>query len=766
MRDIYHMIRAQRISAPSGATAFKALLVALAVTVVLAAAAFAQTVQEELDITPTDQITDTSDLELEGARGIAIFTIGERTYAAVAAYYDDGVQILDLTDPANITATDKITDTRNLALNGAAAISTFMIGGRTYAAVAAYYDNGVQILDLTDPANITATDKITDKGSRNLFGARGIAIFTVGERTYAAVAGHKDHGVQILDLTDPANITATDRLADNRNRALYGARGIAPFKIGERTYAAVSGLKESGVQIIDLSDPANITAISRMTDDDVRGLNGPAEIATFTIGERTYAAVAANQDNGVQILDLTDPANPEWSGQISDTPSLALHSATGIATFKVGERTYAAVASWSDDGVQILDLTDPANISASGRITDEGTRELNGAIDVAIFERGEHIYAAVAAHDDNGVQIIRLITAANDAPTADAGTDQTVQDVVADPPQENSVVLEPPAQRGARDIGTITLVSSQAGTIQASWEAPSEAPANYRISWAKVGENFRTWSDPAGNAFPTKPSYTITGLEEGEEYKVKVRASYSGTAGDWSGQVTITVAESPPNDPPANDPPPSNTVVLEPDASRGSRDIGTITLVSAQAGTIQASWEAPSETPTDYRISWAKVAESFLTWNDPAGNAFPTEASYTITGLNGGEAYKVKIRARYNGSSGDWSGQATITVIASPSSKPVTPSLTFGLEANYPNPFNPETQIAYTLSATGPVELAIYNVLGQRIRTLVQDIQAPGRYQVRWNGRNDEGSAVASGIYLSRLSSAQAVQVRRLLLLK
>jgi len=94
------------------------------------------------------------------------------------------------------------------------------------------------------------------------------------------------------------------------------------------------------------------------------------------------------------------------------------------------------------------------------------------------------------------------------------------------------------------------------------------------------------------------------------------------------------------------------------------------------------------------------------------------------------------------------------------------PALNFGLDVNYPNPFNPETQIPYTLSETGPVELAIYNIMGQRVRILVQSVQAAGRYQVVWDGRNDNGVPVASGIYLSRLSSAQGVQVRRLLLLK
>ena len=450
-----------------------------------------------------------------------------------------------------------------------------------------------------------------------------------------------------------------------------------------------------------------------------------------------------------------------------------------------------------------------------------------------------------------------------------------------DAPAATTVVLEPPDPRGSRAIGRITLVSSQPGTIQASWEAPTEEPADYRISWAKEGEDFKTWTDNTGNAFPTEPSYTIPGLEGGEEYKVKIRARYDGSSGDWSGEAVITVAASSANGPPtadagsdqtveegsavtlsgtasdpdndtltyqwtydrdeldislddsaalsttftapqvdsdaiitftltatdehgdtgsdavaitvqdiSSDPPSSggalvlspdvaiavqdissdplqgNTVVLEPPDPRGSRAIGRITLVSSQPGTIQASWEAPTEEPADYRISWAKEGEDFKTWTDNTGNAFPTEPSYTIPGLEGGEEYKVKIRARYDGSSGDWSGEAVITVIESQASKPVVPSLPFGLGENYPNPFNPETQIAYTLSTAGPVKLAIYNILGQRVRILVQEIQAAGSYQVVWNGRNDQGAPVASGIYLYRLSSTQEVQVRRLLLLK
>jgi hypothetical protein len=76
-----------------------------------------------------------------------------------------------VTDPYDIAAAGSIGDTRTLELSGASGIATFTSGGRTYAAVAAYDDDGVQILDITDPSNVTETDSIAHGGAINLDGA-------------------------------------------------------------------------------------------------------------------------------------------------------------------------------------------------------------------------------------------------------------------------------------------------------------------------------------------------------------------------------------------------------------------------------------------------------------------------------------------------------------------------------------------------------------------------------------------------------------------
>ena len=91
---------------------------------------------------------------------------------------------------------------------------------------------------------------------------------------------------------------------------------------------------------------------------------------------------------------------------------------------------------------------------------------------------------------------------------------------------------------------------------------------------------------------------------------------------------------------------------------------------------------------------------------------------------------------------------------------------TFTLLQNYPNPFNPETNIDYELPLESEVKIAIYNLRGQRVRTLLDAQQNPGRYTVSWDGKSDNGLSVASGVYLVRMQAGKFVSVRKVLLTK
>ncbi len=90
----------------------------------------------------------------------------------------------------------------------------------------------------------------------------------------------------------------------------------------------------------------------------------------------------------------------------------------------------------------------------------------------------------------------------------------------------------------------------------------------------------------------------------------------------------------------------------------------------------------------------------------------------------------------------------------------------FQLLQNYPNPFNPQTEISYSIPEDSHVRLSIYNLLGQQVRLLVDEYQGAGAKRVVWDGRNENGESVASGIYLYRLEAGQYVETKKMSLLK
>ena len=409
--------------------------------------------------------------ELNGVYDIATVKIDTSTYALVVASTfgaDNGVQIIDITDPANpapVASFDK-GDTVTVGnatktfdeLLGARAITTVKIDTSTYALVAAFTDNGVQIINVTNPdlpapvASFDDGDIVTVNGTTKTFdtlrGTRTITTVDIDSSTYALVAASNDDGVQIVDITDPAKPVPTASFDDGDTVTvgdtektfdeLNGARAITTVDIDSSTYALVASFNDDGVQIVDITDPTKPVPTASFDDGDTVEVGGTTKtfdeldqangITTVKIDSSTYALVASLDDDGVQIVDITDPAKPVPTASFDDGDTVTvgnanrtfdeLDGARAITTVDIGSSTYALVASFNDDGVQIVDITDPSNpfptasFDDGDTVTVNGTTrtfdELDGARAITTVDIGSSTYALVASLTDNGVQIVGI----------------------------------------------------------------------------------------------------------------------------------------------------------------------------------------------------------------------------------------------------------------------------------------------------------------------------------------------------------------------
>jgi hypothetical protein len=110
----------------------------------------------------------------------------------------------------------------------------------------------------------------------------------------------------------------------------------------------------------------------------------------------------------------------------------------------------------------------------------------------------------------------------------------------------------------------------------------------------------------------------------------------------------------------------------------------------------------------------------------------------------------------------DVSFEVTVTGV---NPEPAIPKV-FAVSQNFPNPFNPSTTISFDVPVSSVVRMVVCNLLGQKVRTLVNGVHEPGRYKVVWDGRNDAGAPVGSGIYLYKFEAGEYTRVQKMILMK
>jgi flagellar hook assembly protein FlgD len=201
-----------------------------------------------------------------------------------------------------------------------------------------------------------------------------------------------------------------------------------------------------------------------------------------------------------------------------------------------------------------------------------------------------------------------------------------------------------------------------------------------------------------------------------------------------------------------------------------SEKAGTVSNVSSapamDGGAIAAQGSAPRmESTIDLNVSAVENGTSSYQWQqDGVDIPGATGRAYTVR-LGNPSSPVTRIRCiAWNQSGADTSSDAVISHQAVPGTdviSDVQKPLTYSLEQNYPNPFNPATTIRYATPKAGYVKLEVYNLMGQKVATLVGGEQEAGYHDVRFDASN-----LASGLYFYRLQSGDFNQTRKLQLIK
>jgi hypothetical protein len=191
---------------------------------------------------------------------------------------------------------------------------------------------------------------------------------------------------------------------------------------------------------------------------------------------------------------------------------------------------------------------------------------------------------------------------------------------------------------------------------------------------------------------------------------------------------------------------------------------GGVALIGPPSGSLATAdsaiftWRGPTPSATRF---WYEIALDSLFTSFRSVDSTITDTVKVFRPLLNGQRYYWRVRGWNPGGWGPFSETWTVQVIISSiAARPEIPA-TYALEQNHPNPFNPSTKIGFALPREGQAKLEIYNMLGQKVATVLDEHREPGYYTVTF-----DAASLPSGVYLYRLATSGGAFVRKMILMK
>ena len=357
----------------------------------------------------TDSTTDdpTDYKILYGARSIETVEIDGSTYAIVAAYGNSGVQIINITNPTSPESVSGLhSSTGFSSLGSAVDTATFKIDGFTYVLIIALADNAVHIINITNPSSPVREDMLSDNANILLDSPHGIDVVEIDGNTYALVTSSTESGMEIIDITDPTSMQSVSRISNTTAGHTF-VSDVSVVQIGYHTYALTSFHAASSLYIINITIPGSPETVSILTDTDYPHLDRIFRATPIHIGGYTYAVTTSNGDNGIEIIDITDPSSPTSVSSISGTSSLKF--GFGINTIRLDGESFILASLYQSNTVSIINMTNP-NFPDTVLSIPNGAEypELRGPDGITSVVIDDSPYVLVASRNGDGVQIIQL----------------------------------------------------------------------------------------------------------------------------------------------------------------------------------------------------------------------------------------------------------------------------------------------------------------------------------------------------------------------
>jgi len=720
---------------------------------------------------------------------------GDHVYVADNYY---GLQVIDISDPATPT----LVGTYNTS---GEALDVTVSGDYAYVADGT---SGLHVIDISDPTTPTFA------GTCDTYHALGVTVS--GDHAFVADYGS---GLQVIDISDPTHpalagaydtpgIAWAVTVSGNHAYVADGSTGLVAIDISDPATPTLAGTYNTPGEAIDVTVSGDIAYVADGTSGlhviDISDPTTPTFAGTcdtyhaLGVTVSGYRAFVADYGSGLHVIDISDPTTPALVGTC-DTPQYAYKVTVS------GDHAYVADGTSGLRVIQVFQSDFDSNNNIGQSLNMNSTDKMiykarlvatqTDSIDWYLSLEFGLAWFPVAS---NGSWIDIML------PSSDLRWRSTHRWAVPGVnPTVTHIEIDWLYQSASTD-SIVDIPDDQGGWVLAHFtrsandfeEETSQPIANYGI-WRRVDSvsltaALKAEASPANEINSTGDALDMGDqpvvIYQGQTY-VQSRPDLAATSfppGTWVWVATVPAVQQ------------DEYIASVPTVadSSGSGINHTVLVVTAHTTTPSvwyvsepdSGWSvdniAPAA-PVGFAVAYNTGSGNHLTWdpspaedfhyfrvyrsNDPDFVPSPSDLVYSTTDTDwsdpdydGWNVYYKITALDYVENESDPASPGTVTSADGPE----VPGA-FALYPNVPNPFNPSTTIRYDVpSEGGAVTLRIYDVGGRLVRTLVEGPQTAGQKTVIWDGKDDGGRSVASGVYFSRLQAPGYNRTMKMVLLK
>jgi hypothetical protein len=369
-------------------------------------------------------IRDTATLQLDGAWGLEIVTVGGRTFVHAAGFNDSGLTTLELSADGLLSPLETLVDDPSRKLAGAWMLASATLDGVRYLYAAGGFDDGLSAFRIEADGRLVPIQDVSDNVQLALFTPAEMEVMSVGDSTFLAVTGTADNGLSLFRVGSDGRLTPTATMFDTAETWLGGAWGLTSAQVGARSFLFASGLQEDGLNVFEVLADGRLVHRGGLADgsDPQLHLTGCFGLATARLAGQTFLIASSFVENGLSVFRVGADGGLVNVSNVADTTGRALGGVQGVTTFSLDGECFVASFAQNDSAIGLFHLGPDGVLSDVSALFDTSASALGATLQGCFAMLGDLPVLVASSFAEGGLTVLEL-GGGDDALTGGAGAD-------------------------------------------------------------------------------------------------------------------------------------------------------------------------------------------------------------------------------------------------------------------------------------------------------------------------------------------------------